>query len=275
MPNEMPAPAIPQEATEVNLLTSVDPLPAERAAYDEWRRGLTWRSSVDITAESQPHGCTDVMWSERNDDLELGAQGPFTIGTVHGCESLTLSEEALYEREGREALEAKQAWLIAREVWTGAQGGASLQSTGSSIGGSGSVSDVVSALVANHQDATQGGRSIVLMPYLGLDKMTERVTRVGNRLQMVDGTIVVPGPGFPNAPGNWGPLTDDDDPESGAAADDGEVWIYVTGPMQVAMSEIKVAPTRWTTGNLFQVHSQRQVIARWDPSHVFAGLATL
>lgn len=275
MSNEMIAPAIPQEATEVNLLTSVDPLPAERSAYDEWRLGLTWRSSVDIVAETQPHGCTDLMWTPRNEDLPQGTQKPFTIGTVHGCESLLRSEEAVYEREGREALEAKQAWLIAREVWTGEQGGASLQSTATTSTATGSVREVVSALVAEHQDATLGGRSLVLMPHLGLDGMDDRLTRVGNRLQLADGTVVVPGPGFPNIPGNWGPLSDEEDPESGAAAASGEVWIYVTGPMQIAMNEIKVAPTRWTTGNLFEVHTQRQVIARWDPTHVFAGLATL
>ena len=275
MPNEMPSPAVPQGTTEVNILTSVDPLPQEAAAYEYWRLGLTWRSTIDITAESQPHGCTDVMWSDRNDELAIPAVKPFTIGTVHGCEGVLQASERQYETEAEQALINKQAWLVAHEVWTGEQGGLSLQSTATTLSGSGSVREVIAYAIYNHQEATKGGRSVVHIPYVALDEIADVVTRVGNRLQLVDGTVIIPGPGYPGGAGDWGPLSDAEDPESGATAGGGEVWVYVTGPMELALSATRVTPTHWHTGNLFQVHAQREVIARWDPTYVYAGLATL
>jgi hypothetical protein len=92
---------------------------------------------------------------------------------------------------------------------------------------------------------------------------------------MADGTIVVPGPGYPGNAGNWGPLTDDNDPESGAAASSGEVFIYVTGPVQVGLGPVSDRSSDRPRANQVQALFERQVIARWDPTFVFAGKATL
>ena len=96
--------------------------------------------------------------------------------------------------------------------------------------------------VANYQDATRGGRAVVHVPYRALESasasLLDVVTRVGNRLVMADGTIVVPGPGYPGNAGNWGPLTDDNDPDSGASVLSGEVFVYVTGPVQVGLGPV-------------------------------------
>lgn len=276
MANHLPSPPVRQGTTEVSLLTSADPLPADVAGYNRWRTGLTWRSTVDITAESQPNDCTTFSWAAPTDPT-LPVVDTFTIGVVHGCDGRVDADE--FADEGRAALEDKQAWLVGREVWTGADHPQSLQATATLVSGTASVRRTIADLVANYQDATKGGRAVVHVPYRALESaaasLLDVVTRVGNRLVMADGTIVVPGPGYPGNAGNWGPLTDDNDPESGAAASSGEVFIYVTGPVQVGLGPVADRSSDRPRANQVQALFERQVIARWDPTFVFAGKATL
>ena len=164
-------------------------------------------------------------------------------------------------------------------MWTGADHPQSLQSTATLVSGTASVRRTVADLVANYQDATKGGRAVVHVPYRALESasasLLDVVTRVGNRLVMADGTIVVPGPGYPGNAGNWGPLTDDNDPDSGASVLSGEVFVYVTGPVQVGLGPVSDRSSDRPRANQVQALFERQVIARWDPTFVFAGKATL
>lgn len=264
MPNQMPAPPIHQGTAEVTFLTSVDPLPATVADHDAWRTGLIWRSTADVLAETQAYNCTAFEWSAYN-TLAIPDIDPFLVGVVHGCDGHV--NETEYRAEAEAALEAKQAWLIAREVWMGADHAESLQSAATTVSGTGDPLDVIDNLIQNHQDATKGGRSVVHVPRTLLGLLDDRLTRVGNRLQLADGTVVIPGPGYPTGSGAYGP--------DGASQTASQQWIYVTGPIEAALSPITTFPTRTPDQNQVTVYVQRAVIARFDPTFVMAGLATL
>lgn len=277
VPHFQPAPPIRQGQTAVNLLTAADQLPPEVRDYDRWKSGLTWRSTVDV-AVSVAGYCDAGEWDERTGSFPTPEFTPFTIRTVHGCEGQV--DDGAYRREAFDALDDKAPWLIAREVWTGSQGQPGFQSAATDVGGGGNIRDVIAYLVANHQDATHGGRSIVHIPSVASGHTINLLDlqRVGDRIVDKSGTVYVFGPGYPNEPGDWGPLSDDEDPDSAAAAASGEVWVYVTGPIEVGRGPQNVLDTGMGVAarmNLFEVQVQEPVIARFDTAHVFAGLATL
>lgn len=270
-----PSPPVRQGQTPVSLLSSAERLPPEVRDYSRWRTGLAHRNTDAIGAETRARDCSGTEWSER-ETLELPEFDPFIIGTFHGCSGF-IDDRRSYTTEANDALEDKEAWLIAREVWTGAQGGLSLQSTATDIGGTvGSVRDTIDALVARRQDTVKGGRTFIHLPRIGLGEIEEDVTRSGDRLTLPDGIVIIPGPGYPNTAGDWGPWTDPEDPDSGAAAASGQVWIYATGPIELERGPIEVNDSgdgNAALMNLFEVYVQRPVIARWDTTAVFAGLA--
>src|SRR5690606_6644305 len=77
-------------------------------------------------------------------------------------------------------------------------------------------------------------------PSLVVDQLVDLgfAKRVGNRILTVPGHVVVPGPGYPWSPGDWGPLTDPENPESDhLAAAAGQVWLYVTGPVELKLGD--------------------------------------
>lgn len=273
-----PAPSIRPGSVPVNLLTSTAELPDRVRAYDKWRSGLTWRSIVSLSTDVGPQPCGTTDWPEPVEDPDEVRVTPFTIRAIHGCEGLVDSSE--YESEITDALDDQAPWLIAREFWTGSQGGQSLQSTATAIGGTGDVSGVIDDLIANHQDATKGGRTIIHIPRRALSGLARDlgVKRAGTRLLLPDDTVVIPGPGYPNAPGNYGPLSDPDDLESGTPAASGQLWIYATGPVMVGRGPVQVSDAGEGVAarqNLVEFYAQQPAIVAFDSTHVFAGLADL
>lgn len=262
-----PAPPISQGTTTTSLLTAADPLPPQVADYAAWRTGLTWRSPVDVLGETHPHDCNAMSWGERNDPA-IPEVEPFTIGTVHGCSGKVNEAEVL--AEATDALLSKQAWLIAREFWMGTNHTISMQAEASTVSGTGGPLDVIDFLVQNHQDATKGGRTIVHVPRQILGVIADNVDLVGNQLRLKDGTVVVAGPGYPTGSGTFGP--------DGASQTASEQWIYVTGPVEVGLSEVTITDAGngvASRQNLVEVYVQRQAIVRFDPTFTFAGKATL
>ncbi len=272
MPLIQPAPSIGQGLPDVTLLTSASPLPPEVRDFDRWRSGLGHRSVTGIVADSRTV-CATGNWAARaagGDTIEFFA---VEHGTIHGCEGLV--DEAAYTREAVQALDDKLPYLVARELWAGGESGnPSLQSTATSIGGSGDITNVCAYLIANMEETLDGGRVTLHVPSLALPGLLNSnfVTRVGSRLLTPTSHVVVPGPGYPSSPGLWGP-------DGSIATEDGQVWVYATGPVEVALEP----DTRVTAiggglaarRNSFDVWAQRFAIARFDTATVLAGLCTI
>lgn len=262
-----PTDPTPLGSPDVTILTSADPLPSGVAAFDQWRTGVASRSMAAIVGASRELCGLDEL-DERAAEHALNEFVPFEVYTTHGCAGRV--DEPQYRAEAETALADKTAWLVARELWTGASSGSpSLQSTATNIGGTGPVTNVVDHLLQNFEDATQGGRAMVHLPHIALSALflANFVTRVGNRLLTPTGHIVVPGPGYPAGAGSWGP--------AGAAAASDEVWVYVSGIVQIGLGQVDVVEvTRGVSRqNLYEVYVKRPVLARFDTEFVFAAKA--
>jgi hypothetical protein len=268
VPLIQPAPAIRQGTPEVTLLTSARPLPPEVRDYDKWRAGLSHRSTQTIAADARAI-CVTGDKVARDETAAIPEFLPFDAYVVHGCDGFV--DEAQYRREAVDALEDRLAWIIGRELWTSGES-PSLQSVGQDIGGNGGVISVANYLIANMEEATKGGQVFLHVPSLaaGLLVRDGYVNRSGNRLLTGSGHVVVPGPGYPFSPGDWGPT-------ASTPSASGQVWMYATGPVEVGVTEQAVVTDvgRGTAArmNLFEVYATKQAIVRFDIDYVFAAVA--
>ncbi len=263
-----PAPSVRSGTPEVSLLTSANQLPAGVRDYEVWRSGLGDRSTAAVAADARAL-CATGDRVAREDALAFSEFSPFDVYVVHGCAGHV--DEALYRAEAERALEDKTAWLVARQLWTGSDSGnPSFQSEGVDIGGSGPVQNVVEYLIANIEDATSGGQAFVHVPTVGIGSLmlNNYLSRSGGRLFTPTGHVVVPGPGYPSAPGSWGP-------DGSAAAASGEVWVFATTAVELGVGPVEVMDVSGPTAdrqNLYEVYVQRPVLARFDTEFVFAAL---
>lgn len=268
MPLIQPAPAIRQGTPEVTLLTSAQPLPPEVRDYDKWRSGLSHRSTQTIEADARAL-CATGDKVGRATDADIPEFLPFDAYVVHGCDGFV--DEAQYRREAAAALEDRIAWIVGRELWTSGEN-PSLQSTGVDLGGAGGVISVANYLIANFEEATKGGQAFLHVPSLaaGLLVRDNYCVRSGNRLLTGTGHVVVPGPGYPFDPGAWGPT-------ASTPSASGQVWMYVTGPVQVGLAEqttiTDVGQGTAARMNLFEVYATKPAIVRFDTDFVFAAVA--
>jgi hypothetical protein len=88
------------------------------------------------------------------------------------------------------------------------------------------------------------------------------------------------GPGYPANAGDWGPWTDPDDPDTAQAASDGEVWVYMSPPIEFAGPEYVNLQDGdiefWELRkNLFLALPEVRTILRFDTCCVFAAKATV
>ena len=268
-----PAPAVQLGNPEVTLLTSAYDLPEEVRSYSEWKTGLTSRSTSTITADARAQCATGDLAAVAS----VGTDGefePFYPYVVHGCDGFATELDRQYRREALDALEAKLAWQVSRELWTGTiTGNPSLQSTGTDIGGQSDVSNVAAHLIASYQDAAEGGQVFLHVPLTGLPALTNTgfVTRTNGRLVTTDGHVVVPGPGYPTSTGSWGP-------EGASAAASGEIWMFATSPVEYAQSSVNVEDVGEgiaMRNNLIEIYASRPVIYRFDVDTVLAAKATV
>lgn len=263
-----PTDPTPLGTPEVTVLTSADPLPAGVAAFDRWRSGVTARSTAAIVGASRELCGTDEL-EERAAEHVVNEFVPFEVYVTHGCAGRV--DEPQYRSEAETALVDKSAWLVGRELWTGAtSSNPSLQAEATDIGGTGPVVNVVDHLIQNFEDATQGGRCMVHLPAVALSALTlaNYATRVGNRLVTPTGHLVVAGPGYPAGAGAYGP--------AGAAAASDEVWVYVTTVPQVGLGPVDVMDVGRgiaSRQNLYEVYVWRPVLVRFDTEFVFAAKA--
>lgn len=271
---------LPQEP-EVSLLTSAHKFPANEAAFDRWRTGVSARDLGCLSATSEAGVCPEA--GDRFTPTTLGLHEFFPLVTYlpHGCDGF-VDDPPRWVEEAKASLRARVPYTIARELWTGAESGsASLQSTAilSSDTGLTPVAGIASAL-ADFEECTQGGMTPFIhapSSVIGSLSVNGYFERKGARLLTATGAVVVPGPGYPNSVGAWGPLTDPEDLESGAESAEGQVWVYVTGPVQIPDLVFPDSPVDewWNRGNSFETAPRVWSIARFDTCCVFAALVTV
>lgn len=268
-------------APEVSLVTSAHPM--EGLNSDGWAFGVTARDTLGTPSGRFPR-CADE--EDVKDDVPDGGDAPefepLWVYAVDGCEGR--ADVDRMRRSARAALDAKLAWEVARELWTGeTTGNPSLQSTAIEITVDPAPAPVVvaaRALLANFEDCTKGSQAFLHVPSIVVDQLIDAdfARRSGNRLVTPLGHVVVPGPGYPNMPGDWGPLASD----GAAEAAEGEVWLYVTGPVQFAQGDMVEtssgdAPGVGTFARLNKtiVLPERLVLYRFPTDCVFAAKASV
>jgi len=271
-----PAPATRLEPTEVNILTSADPLPASVASFDRWRTGLAPRNLYTVSGNTWPVDCvTDP--ETLKDDLSEDLGGitefvPFTIYTHHGCEG-RVDVEA-YRSEALAVLDQQTSFQIAKELWTGAtSGNPSLQSTANDLTGfigSVGIRDAAAILIAAFETYTKGAKATLHVPQGSLYELADAlfITRQGNRLVTPNGHVVIAGPGYPSdytcGPTGSDPITD------------GQCYLYVTGCVEVAAHTNVVLGSEENFGgayarqNLVEFYAERMAIYRFPTVPVFA-----
>lgn len=273
MPNAAPAPAPPIQpvAPEVTVLTSANPLPAEVAAYEQWRTGLAARNIQTMTTGLWPVDCTTddekaVIAAETIDEFV-----PVIAYTHHGCNGRVDNDQ--YRAEATASLDAKLATALAYEMWTGATtGNPSFQSTAfdlSGVIGSFSVAACISILMQAFSEQT-GLLPTIHAPLSILSELTlnNLVVRNGNRLETILGSTVMLGPGYPASTSTA--------PEGSEEPPFGSAYIYATGPVEIGLGPVTITGTDTSPGgayarqNLVEFYAERQAIYRFPTDPVIA-----
>lgn len=270
-----PAPAIRPEQTEVNILTSADPLPASVASFDRWRTGIAQRELYRVASGSWPVDCVveDEKAAINWDDQDVYEFVPVAQYVHHGCEGRVDAEA--YKAEALAVLDQRTPWLLAKELWTGAvSGNPSLQSTAVDITGfvpSGlSAFDAATILISAWDTTTEGAKAFLHIPQIALYELIDRqfAVRQGNKFVTHNGHVIIPGPGYPTS-GDIGP-TGSPEPALGQA------YFYITGCVEVATHTSFVIGSEdnsvgsYARRNLVEFYAERQSIYRFPTASVLA-----
>jgi len=293
---------------EVSLLTSADELSATMTVFEtvdgkavarerpltfsEWKNGVSARSTLcmDVDTRETCEGGGDLADRTPGDDGDVYEFKPGRTEAFHGCPSgsIDTGEEDVWTAEARAALDAKLAFEVERELWTGAKtGNPSLQQLAVPISEVPPVkaTTAMALLIANWNECSKGVLGMIHVPEpLIVDLDNQGVLyRQGNRFMTITGHIVVPGSGYPATPGTWGPITDDD--PDGMEAPDGAAWVMMSpivefgGPHRVEVNapNVEGAPQYWDPRlNRFETVESDWWITRFDTCGcVFAALAKL
>lgn len=286
-----PLPPITASAPEVSIVTSAGKIPgSDTENWSGWSDGVSFRDDfclpVGMWPRCAPDEADDKTFGDNNQVAEFPDFQPFTIYAGFSCVGKLDYREA--RQSALDALKAKTPYAVGRELWTGAiSGSMSLQAAAEDIGGTGVPADVAAqALLSNFEDCSLTNAGVLHVPSVLTRDLVKAgvVTRVGNRLLWTaTGNTVIPGPGYPNQPGEWGPNTADpeDDPVY-AEADDGQAWMYVSGPVELAFGD------QWEEGsgefpgtpsyarmNKTQMLAERDAIFRFPPCCVLGALVDI
>lgn len=280
----MPQPLAPilPTAPEVSIVTSARRIPGLNS--DAWIYGISHREDF----------CRDVVDWERcveegeggypeQDVQPLGDDDhpeflPWTIQSWFTCTSLANFPEA--RKSAIETLKAKTPFAVVQELWTGATSGSvSLRDVGVDISGEDAqpAEVVLGELGANFMDCTGGIEPTFHVPTRLLPQLydTNQVVRSGNRLLTPTGGVVIPG--GPNIPGPYGPAAS----PSFAESAEGEVWVYVTGPVELEFSETwertsgNPPAATFARMNRSELSVSRDAIFRFPTCCVFAARAAI
>lgn len=267
-----PLPPILPSAPEVSIETSARRFP-DRDLADAFNAGVSFRDDMCLPIAGWPRCPDENTYNRGKIDPENGDTPVFLPWTIYApvkCDGGLVNPDELFE-SGRQSLAAKRPYAIAREVWTGEiSGSVSLQSAAVDVSASSPTSAKIAAstLIGNYRDATLGSQAWLHVPDGLLHQLDDFVERKGDRLLTKTGDVVVPGPGYPSNDGNWGP--------EGAATGADDAWMYVTGPVELAVGHVYELGSGTTpTGsfarmNRHVLYVEQDAIFRFPPCAVFA-----
>mgnify|MGYP000093004729 CR=1 FL=1 len=287
---------------EVSLLTSAYPFPDEIASFEKWgSQGVQARDLGCMGAYSERTLCADPDRTVfEPGEEQCSSFFPLKTKLPHGEKTGKVDDEARWQEEAEAALAARLPYFVARELWTGAKTGSTSLQSAAEISTSDAQLPVtaIATALSDYEECSEGAKAFihvpsVLVPYLEAHGFHERR---GDRYYTTAGHIIVPGPGYPNRAGAWGPYQDTRPPgpgedgydagsydadltayyASGAEADAGQVWIYVSGIVEVPKPH--VLPTqvqRHPLTQAYMVTPAAMTIHRFDGCCVFAALTTI
>ncbi len=269
-----------------------------------WRSGIAWQSF----GCQQSYPWEDCPTDPEGSPMERSSYGSpawspvFHVYTPLECD--WAGAEAGLSDAARALTEAHTAHGLARALWMGeglpvaasSEFGfpVTLRRSATLADGGSTAEDldvVVARLLAEYEAATNGlGGAVLHVPSIlmtgalgGLPGGGKIATPEGNVYRGPLGSLVSPGPGYPwgvtvTGANGAGPIVadgDSADPDyAGNAAD--EAWVYVTGPVEYALSSVRLTVPDTADArrqNTEAVVAQRAGIFRFDPCTAFAALA--
>lgn len=284
-----PAPRIRPVAPGPSLLTAARPLPAMN-----WSTGIAW-SPMCQPSYVLPWCPPAVNRTSAANQATVHTM-PFVIYTPATCNQPV--DGADLEAAVRDLTEVHTAAGIAEAAWmgTGLPSDAedatiptfrrsAFDVSGASSAAAVDLDDGVAQLLAHYEDCTDGaGGALIHMPSqlvtyaLGGGAGGARICwPEGSNYRGPLGSLIVPGPGYPNGRTPRGPFGAG--PRIGANNYEGNElntsWIYVTGPVEYAVSNVRALPEddpdrHVPRTNIYEVWGERDAIVRFDPCCVFA-----
>lgn len=248
-----------------------------------WTSGISWRSTQSLVQYGRAY-CGDATL-EVPPGLDKPEFYPYMLYVPYSCDwvlpsTRTVEGETItvdsYEADATDSEDAMTAWSMSRELWTGAieSQNPSLQNTAVDESASSAVHPVTAlgTLLEAYSDCTQEGGAVIHAPLSAITSLLANyaIRQQGDVYYGPGGSIVSPGPGYPSDATGTGPDSADD-PDAGT----GNVWMYVTGPVEYALGDIVVYPEGGEAfynhrENRYEVTAQRLVIHRFDTHCVFA-----
>lgn len=288
-----PAPRIRPVAPGPSLLTAARPLPTGL----NWSTGIAWSPMCQVSY-NLPY-CPPAVNRTAAADQEQVHTMPFVIYTPVSCDLPV--DEADLDQAITDATEVHTAAAIAAALWMG--DGLPTDAQDNNIPtlrrSAWDVSidpddedttvmdldDGVAQLLAHYEECTGGqGGALIHMPSqlvtyaLGGGAGGARICwPEGTNYRGPSGSLIVPGPGYPNGRTPRGPFGAG--PQLGAnnymGNEANTSWIYVTGPVEYAVSPVRAIPEEQRDRviprtNIYEFWGERDAIVRFDPCCVFA-----
>lgn len=277
---------------------------ALKPATEAWRTGVAWTPATCQPSSNEAR-CTSYDADHlRPAPVELGAPvhtEAFTIVTPLTCDWVLSGVPAdRIVRDSEDLTRAHTAFGVARALWLGDglpdtadQPTLRRNATDVSIGGAaGDLDDVAAVLLSQYEQCKGGEGGAVLhvpTPLMvgaegGIPGGGKIATLAGNYYRGPLGSVVSPGPGYPHGASvaganGFGPQTSAGPPALYKGNHLDECWVYITGPVEYALGEVRVLPEDEAERrglyrlNRFEVWGERAAIVRFDPCCVFAALA--
>jgi len=275
-------PALPLTRPVPSLLTTARQIPAKPIEHVDlgagqdlqipynWRSGVQWRSPAGHKGERQTW-CSSSITFATAAAITQPAFYPYIIDVPYSCD--WVYEDADYRQDAVDQLDAVTPWHVSNELWTGTAEplNKNLQTSATDVSAASAVHPVTAlgTLLEAYSDCSQAGGAVIHCPLSTIVSLLHAglVKQQGDLYFGPGGCLVSSGPGYPTAATGTGP--------GGANAGTGNVWMYITGPIEYALGDIEITPDGGEAHydqrrNRYEVVAQRLAIHRFDPVCVYA-----
>lgn len=302
MSGKQPIERIPLVAPVPSLRSSARPLPSV-----DWSTGIAWTPTPCFGVSHNWERCQvgDPEKEESGSSAPVATE-PFTIYTPVKCAYFSTEAGERLTVIADELTEVHTDFQLARALWMGdgltdvadATYGKvptlrrSATDVSSALNGTAALDDVVAVLLSNYERCTGGnGGAVLHVPTVlipgalgGGDGGARVAWPEGTIYRGPMGSVISPGPGYPHdssaaGANGYGPLASAGPPEVYKGNGYNEVWVYISGPIEYALTDVappnteeeRRIPARY---NIYEAIGERQAIIRFDPCCVFAARAT-